>query len=104
MRAIWTPLGLKSLDQTTNFIEEQWNEDIVDIFLDRLDERIEQLKLNPKMGATYEQTNYRKLIIHPLVTLFYELETDYISFVLVWANKQDPDELREKLMTDVNNR
>lgn len=97
MRAIWTPLGLKSLDQTTNFIEEQWNEDIVDIFLDRLDERIEQLNLNPQIGATYEQTNYRKLIIHPLVTLFYELETDYISLVLVWSNKQDPTELREKL-------
>ncbi len=97
MRAIWTPLGLKSLDQTTNFIEKQWNEDVADVFLDRLDERIEQLKLNPQIGPTYEKTNYRKLIIHPLVTLFYELETNYISLVLVWANKQDPDELRKKL-------
>ena len=97
MRTIWTPLGLKSLNQTTNFIEELWNEDVVDTFLDRLDERIEQLKLNPQIGPTYEQTSYRKLIIHPLVTLFYELETDYISLVSVWANKQDPDELREKI-------
>jgi len=98
MRIIWTPLGLKSLEQTTNFIEEQWNEDVVDAFLDRLDERVEQLKLNPQIGPTYKQTNYRKLIIHPLVTLFYELETDYISLVLVWANKQDPDKLREKII------
>lgn len=97
MRTIWTPLGLKSLDQTTNFIEEQWTKGIADAFLDRLDERIEQLKLNPKIGPTYEQTSYRKLIIHPLVTLFYELKTDHISLVLVWANKQDPDELREKI-------
>ena len=97
MKTIWTPLGLKSLNQTTNFIEEQWNEDVVDAFLDRLDERIEQLRLNPQIGPAYEQTHYRKLIIHPLVTLFYELETDYISLVLVWANKHDPDELREKI-------
>lgn len=67
------------------------------MFLDRLDERIGQLKLNPQIGSTYEQTNYRKLIIHPVVTLFYELETDYISLVLVWANKQNPNELREQL-------
>ncbi|MEQ9298690.1 MAG: type II toxin-antitoxin system RelE/ParE family toxin [Cyclobacteriaceae bacterium] len=97
MRIIWTPLGLKSLDQTTNFIEEQWNEDMADNFLDRLDERIEQLKLNPEIAPTHEQTNYRKLMIHPLVTLFYKLETDHISLILVWGNKQDPDELKEKL-------
>ncbi len=97
MRTIWTPLGLKSLDRTTNFIEEQWSEDIADNFLDRLDDRIEQLKLNPEIGPTYKQSNYRKLVIHPLVTLFYELEIDHISLVLVWANKQDPDELKAKL-------
>lgn len=97
MRAVWTPLGLKSLDKSTNFIEEQWNEDVADNFLDRLDERIEQLKGNPRIGPTYEQTEYRQLLIHPLVTLYYELKADHISLVLVWSNKQDPDELREKL-------
>jgi len=97
MRAIWTPLGFKSLEQTTNFIEEQWNEEVADAFLNRLDKRIEQLKLTPQIGPIYEQTSYRKLIIHPLVTLFYELETDQISLVLVWANRQDPDELNEKI-------
>lgn len=97
MRTVWTPLGLKSLDRTTRFIEEQWNEDVVDDFLDRLDERIEQLKLNPEIGPTYDQSNYRKLVIHPLVTLFYQLKTDHISLVLVWSNKQDPDELKEQL-------
>jgi len=97
MRIVWTPQGLNSLDKTTNFIEKQWNEEVADAFLDRLDERIEQLKLNPQIGPTYKQTNYRKLIIHPLVTLFYELETNYIRLVLVWANKQDSDELQKKL-------
>jgi len=97
MRTVWTPLGIKSLEKTTDFIEEQWNEDVAEKFLDRLDERIEQLKKNPRIGPTFEQTEYRELLIHPLVTLYYELKTDHISLVLVWANKQDHDELREKL-------
>ena len=97
MRAVWTPLGLKSLDKTTNFIEEQWNEDVADNFLERLDERIEQLKKNPKIGPTYKQTEFRKLLIHPLVTLYYEIKFGYISLNLVWANKQDPNELRRQL-------
>jgi plasmid stabilization system protein ParE len=97
MRTVWTPLGLKSLDKTTNFIEEQWNEDVADNFLDLLDERIEQLKNNPRIEPTFERTEYRQLLIHPLVTLYYELKSDYISLTLVWANKQNPKELREKL-------
>ncbi|MEP0365744.1 MAG: type II toxin-antitoxin system RelE/ParE family toxin [Cyclobacteriaceae bacterium] len=97
MKTVWTPLGLKSLDKATNFIEEQWNQDVADNFLDRLDERIEQLKKNPKIGPTYEHTEFRQLPIHPLVTLYYELKTEYISLTLVWANKQDPEELREQL-------
>lgn len=97
MKTVWTPLGLKSLDKTTNFIEEQWNEDVADNFLDQLDESIEQLKKNPKIGPTFERTEYRQLLIHPLVTLYYELKTDFISLTLVWANKQDPEELRRKL-------
>ncbi|MEM6738294.1 MAG: hypothetical protein AAF620_19720 [Bacteroidota bacterium] len=36
---------LQSLDKTTNFIEEQWNEGIADNFLKRLDKRIEQLRV-----------------------------------------------------------
>ncbi|MEQ9467062.1 MAG: N-6 DNA methylase [Ekhidna sp.] len=67
MRAVWTPLGLKSLDKTTNFIEEQWNEDVADNFLDKLDERIEQLKGNPRIGPTYQQTEYRQLLIEDVV-------------------------------------
>ena len=97
MRTVWTPLGLKSLDKTTNFIEEQWNKEVADTFLNRLDERIIQLERNPQIGPTYEQTKYRRLTIHPLVTLYYELKNDHIRLVLVWANKQDPEDLREKL-------
>ena len=82
MRAVWTPQGLKSLEKTTNFIEEQWNQDIANNFLDRLDARIEQLKRNPRIGPIYQKTEFRQLLIHPLVTLYYELKTDYISLVL----------------------
>jgi plasmid stabilization system protein ParE len=97
MRTVWTPLGLKSLEKTTNFIEEQWNGKVADAFLEQLDNRIEQLEANPHIGPTYEKSEYRQLLIHPLVTLQYQLKTDYISLVLVWANKQDPEELREEL-------
>ena len=97
MKAVWTPLGLKSLEAATSFIEEQWGEAVANTFLDQFDKRIEQLKRATHIGPTYEQTKFRQLLIHPLVTLYYELKTNQISVVLVWANKQDPEELRKRL-------
>lgn len=97
MKTVWTPLGLKSLETTTNFIEEHWDKDVVEIFLDQLDERIVQLKMNPEIGPTYEGTQFRQLHIHSQVTLFYEINIDYVSLILVWANKQDPKELQNRL-------
>ncbi len=90
-------MGLESLNETTRFIEERWNEKIVDAFLERIDERIEQLKTNPKLGPVYKQTVFRRLLIHSLVALYYVVKEERIYIVLVWANKQDPNELRERL-------
>ena len=58
MKTVWTPLGLKSLDKTTNFIEELWNEEVADNFLERLDHRIEQLKKNPRIGQPTNRQNF----------------------------------------------
>lgn len=90
-------MGLGSLGETTRFIEEQWSQDVADEFLERLDERVDQLKKNSQIGPTYNQSEFRQLIIHPLVTLYYLIEDGFISLVLVWANKQDPDELKSRL-------
>jgi plasmid stabilization system protein ParE len=90
-------MGLDSLNKTTEFVEEQWGTEIANKFLDRLDERIEQIKGKPKIGPIYKQTRFRQLLIHPLITLYYLIEDNYISLVLVWANRQDPEELKGKL-------
>ena len=97
MKVVWTPMGLESLNETIKFIREQWNEEVTDLFLERLDNRIEQLRKNPKMGSIYNRTPFRRLLIHPLITLYYSIEIDFVSLLLVWANKQNPDELKRRL-------
>lgn len=90
-------MGLDSLAETTKFIEKQWNEEVVEHFLDRLDERLDQLKQNPHLGPAYNQSIFRRLLIHPHVTLYYVIENTFISLVLISANQQDPNELKSRL-------
>ena len=69
MKTVWTPLGLKSLEKTTIYIEEQWNQNVADNLLDQLDERIEQLKRNPRIGSTFERTEYTLTRVSERVSL-----------------------------------
>ena len=90
-------MGLESLTETSEFLGTVWNEEVVDVFIDRLESRIEQLKKFPEIGPIHKGTGYRQLVIHSLVTLYYFVDQDSINLILVWANKQDPDELKRKL-------
>jgi len=99
----WTETAKKTLRETSDFILKLWNIRVNENFLDQLEYRIGQLQHNPELGITFANTNYRKLIIHKTVSLYYVNKPDYIKILVIWDNRSDPDQLLEKL-TDANSR
>lgn len=100
-KVIWTPTARKSLQQTTTFIGELWNEQIADEFLNQLDYRIEQIQHNPEMAPSFKNSDIRQLLIHKSVSLFYKNNPKHLKILLVWDNRQDSAQLLKKL-TDTN--
>jgi len=96
-KIFWTPIGLESLKEVQLFILEHWNQQVLEYFLDLIDKRIDQLKSNPKLAPIIESTEYRKLMVHKNVSIFYTLESEIIKILLVWDNRQDPKIIKEKL-------
>ena len=94
----WTPLAKRSLQETFDFISELWTEDIVDDFLCRLDHRISQIQQNPDLAPSFKDSNFRQLLVHQTVSLFYKNDSDHIRLLLVWDNRQDPKKLKERLL------
>jgi|GEM_PF-659764 len=101
-KVIWTPTARKSLRQTSDFITELWNEQATNEFLNQLDYRILQAQKNPELAPTFENSEFRQLLIHKSTSLFYQNFTDFIKLLLVWDNRQHPAELLDKL-TDADN-
>jgi hypothetical protein len=62
-----------------------------------VDKRVDQLTSNPKLAPVVGSTEYRKLVIHKNISIFYKVEIDFIKILLVWDNRQDPLVLKEKL-------
>ena len=94
----WTETAKITLQETSEFILEVWNSPVNEKFLDQLEYRIQQLQRNPELGPTYENSRYRKLLLHKTVSLFYVNKPDFIKLLLIWDNRYDPDKLLNKLL------
>jgi plasmid stabilization system protein ParE len=93
----WTETARKSLQETSEFILEIWDKDIHEEFVDQLDYRIKQLRINPELGPPFRDSQIRKLIIHKTASLFYINTPEFIKLLVIWDNRQDPVRLLEKI-------
>lgn len=75
----WTETAKQTLNETSEFILNIWERQVNENFLDQLEYRIGQLQRNPELGPAFEQTNFRKLIIHKTISLFYISKRDFIN-------------------------
>ncbi|KYG80132.1 plasmid stabilization system protein ParE [Roseivirga ehrenbergii] len=96
-KVIWTPVAIKSLRQTADFLSEIWNDQIVDEFVNQLDYRITQIQRNPDLAPTFINSEFRQLLIHKSTSLFYRSYPEYIKLLLIWDNRQNPEQLLKKL-------
>lgn len=99
-KIFWTNVGEVSLEKTLEFLHENWNENVVSDFLDRIDSISRQLEINPLIFPnSFKFSNYHKATIHKNVSLFYKIDnltsTVYVS--LIWSNKMNPNNLQKLL-------
>ncbi|MEM7548493.1 MAG: type II toxin-antitoxin system RelE/ParE family toxin [Bacteroidota bacterium] len=92
-KVIWAPTARKSFRRTSDFISELWNEQVKSEFINQLDFRIKQIQRNPELAPTFQDSEVRKLVIHKSVSLFYLNEPEHIRLLLIWDNRQSPNEL-----------
>ncbi|TRX58819.1 type II toxin-antitoxin system RelE/ParE family toxin [Fulvivirga sp. M361] len=57
-KVIWTPTARKSLQQTSDFITELWNEQVTDQFLNQRDYRISRIQKNPDLLRLSRTVNF----------------------------------------------
>lgn len=55
----WTETARKTLQETSEFILEIWDKDVHEEFVDQLDYRIKQLRINPELGPPFRDSQIR---------------------------------------------
>lgn len=95
---LWTSLAKNSLQECLDFMVSNWGDQSKDDLFDTIDKRLEQVCINPKIAPVLSETEFRRLLIHKNLTIFYVVQPSTIKVVLAWDNRQNPESLEKKLI------
>jgi len=62
-----------------------------------IDDSIYSIVLYPGIGVVVEGSEFRKLVMHKNMSLFYSIDPDSIKILLIWDNRMDNAALFSKL-------
>ena len=91
----WEKVALNTYIEEINFILLKWNNKEVQNFKDLVDENLERLIKNPKIGVLIKKNNFYSLMISKQTTLYYKVsESDKrIDLLVFWNNLKNPADL-----------
>ena len=95
MRLIWADEAIESVDNTADYIEEQFGLSRSIQFYDEVQSQAEKLETHPKLGPIDEdlaggQHEYRSLGIGELSRLIYRIDGETIRILYLWNTRKDP--------------
>lgn len=92
----WTSESARTLKQNLEYLEEEWDNKVINNFLDRVEEVLETIKDNPQLYPLHRpKDDVRKCIVHKRIILYYKIIDDqHIDLLTFWNTYQDPDKLK----------
>jgi len=93
-QVIWSPLSEKDFEKIIDYLKRDWDNKVVEKFIDITDQLIYQISINPKQYPIINKSKrIRKCVITKHNTLFYRDRKDYIDILRIFDTRQDPGKL-----------
>ncbi len=90
-KIFWTEHALSELQQTLDYLEENWTERELRIFASKLEHTIEIISKSPEIfPSSIERIEVRKAVVEEHNTLYYRVKNDRIEIVSLFSNLKNP--------------
>lgn len=92
----WTLESRITFNQNLEYLAEEWNSQVINNFLDRVEGVLEQIKNDPELYPIYRRTDkVYKCVIHKRIILYYKIvDEKHIDLLTFWNTYQDSDKLK----------
>jgi len=96
-KIIWSPLSEDDFEKILNYLESEWDMNVVVKFIDLVDALLIQIASNPRQyPLIHKKYNIRKCVITKHNTLYYRNRRRHIELLRIYDNRQDPENLKFK--------
>ncbi len=91
---IWSPLSESDIESILDYLQENWDEKVVQEFLELTSSLLEKISINPRLfPVIYKNEKIRKCVLTKHNTLYYRDRKDSIDVLRIFDNRQDPKKL-----------
>ena len=96
-KILWTDNALKELEQTIEYLEENWTERELRNLAESLEETITLISQNPLMfQSSKKKKDIRRAVILSLNSLYYRVSKDSVEILSFFGNRQNPKKRKLK--------
>jgi plasmid stabilization system protein ParE len=91
---IWSPLSENDFVSILDYLQENWDDKVVQGFIGIITSSLSQISINPKQfPLIYKSKKIRKCVLTKHNTLFYRDRKDSVDILRIFDNRQDPKKL-----------
>lgn len=96
-QVIWSPLAKKDLNETLEYINNNWSFRAVNKFINRIDESIKLITDNYLLFPLIsKEKNIRKCVVSKHISVYYRYKQGKIEIIRLFDSRQDPNKLMLK--------
>lgn len=94
-KVIWSPLSINDLESITDYLNANWEIQVVNNFIDTMEQVIYQISLNPRQyPLVYKKKGIRKCVVTKHNSFFYREREEFIDILRIFDSRQDPKKLK----------
>jgi len=91
---IWSPLSENDFIHILDYLQDNWDNKVVEGFIELVSSSLSQISVNPKQyPVIYKSKKIRKCVLTKHNTLFYRHRNDCIEILRIFDTRQDPGKL-----------
>lgn len=97
-RIDWSAEAEETFNSNLNYLEKDWNQQVIDNFTYRVKEILVKIQSDPHLFPNYQfNSNIHKCIVTEQITLYYEvMDGSTIKLITFWNVYQNPKKLKLK--------
>ncbi|HIB49119.1 MAG TPA: type II toxin-antitoxin system RelE/ParE family toxin [Flavobacteriaceae bacterium] len=94
-KILWTEHALSELEETIEYLRENWTDKELSNFSRELDHTIELISKSPELfQVSKKKKDVRRAVVAKLNNLYYRINKDSIEILSFFSNRQDPNKIK----------